>query len=55
MRSHQDEGNSGVIDPDQWFKILLVYGCYQYTRSSSSMQKKKSLGVSLSSNSARLA
>jgi hypothetical protein len=41
MRSHEDEGNNGVIDPDQWFKILLVYSCYQYTRSSSSMQKQK--------------
>jgi hypothetical protein len=41
MRSHQDEGNSGVIDPDRWIKILLIYSCYQYTRSSSSMQKKK--------------
>jgi hypothetical protein len=40
-RSHQDKGNSRVIDPDQWFKILLVHSCYQYTRSSSSMQKKK--------------
>jgi hypothetical protein len=40
-RSYQDEGNSGVIDPDRWFKILLVYSCYQYKRSSSSMQKKK--------------
>jgi hypothetical protein len=40
-RSHQDEGNSGVIDPDRRFKILIVYNYYQYTRSSSSMQKKK--------------
>jgi hypothetical protein len=34
-RPHQDKGNSGVIDPDRRFKILLVYNCYQYTRSSS--------------------
>jgi hypothetical protein len=41
MRSHQDEGNSEVIDLDRRFKILLVYNCYQYTRSSFIMQKKK--------------
>jgi hypothetical protein len=39
--SHQDEGNSGVIDPDRRFKILLIYSCHQYTRSLSSMQQKK--------------
>jgi hypothetical protein len=40
-RSHQDEGNSGVINLDRRFKILLIYNCYQYTRSSYIMQKKK--------------
>jgi hypothetical protein len=41
MRSHQDEGNSGVIESDRRFKILLIYSCCQYTRSLSNMQKKK--------------
>jgi hypothetical protein len=41
MRSHQDEVNNRFIDPDRRFKIILVYSCYQYIRSSSNMQKKK--------------
>jgi hypothetical protein len=57
-RSHQDEGNSGVIDPDRRFKILLVYGCYQYKRSFIQHAKEesyKALGLALSSDLARLA
>jgi hypothetical protein len=60
--------NNKPSDPDQWFNILLVYNCYQYTRSKwhlfififikfiQHVKEKdyRALGLSLSSDSARL-
>jgi hypothetical protein len=60
--------NNKPSDPDQWFNILLVYSCYQYTRSKGRLfififikfiqhakeKDYKALVLSLSSDSARL-
>jgi hypothetical protein len=60
--------NNKPSDPDRWFNILLVYNCYQYTRSKGHLfififikfiqhvkeKDYRALGLSLSSDSTRL-
>jgi hypothetical protein len=56
MRSHQDEGNSRVIDPDRWFKILIqLLSIYKKFIQHAKEESYKALGLSLSSDSTRLA
>jgi hypothetical protein len=56
MRSHQDEGNSRVIDPDRWFKILIqLLSIYKKFIQHAKEESYKALGLSLSSDSVRLA
>jgi hypothetical protein len=57
MRSHHDEGSSGVIDPDQRFKILRIRlsSIYKKFIQHAKEESYKALGLSLSSDLARLA
>jgi hypothetical protein len=56
MRSHQDEGNSGVIDPDRRFKILIqLLSIYKKFIQHAKVESYKTLRLSLSSDSTRLA
>jgi uncharacterized protein YjgD (DUF1641 family) len=55
MRSHQDEGNSGVIDPDRRFKILIqLLSIYKKFIQHAKEESYKTLGLLLSSDSTRL-
>jgi hypothetical protein len=56
MRSHQDEGNSGVIDPDRRFKIpIQLLSIYKKFIQHAKEESYNALGLSLSSDSVRLA